>query len=218
MALRNVVLALLLGCTGLSAQTPTSSELVLRPGDAVRLQVGTRGWWIRDAGPGEGREPELSNDFPVLESGEALLPIIGVVEVAGRPFGEIRSEIRERYARELVDAPVMVAPILRIAVLGEVQQPGLVPVDPTLTIADVVAATGGLTPRGDPGKVMLLRDQVTTRISLAEAEGGGGRRLEPGDQILVGRQSWIRENLNVLLPSAASVLAATITTLILRSR
>lgn len=213
MYFRAPIICLLLS-SGLAAQSPTGAELRLRPGDAVRVQVGSRDWQ-----PTPQRHPEGSqqpDDFTILEEGLVLLPIIGLVRVADRPFSEVRAEIRTRFARELVDAPVLVTPVLRIPVLGEVQQPGLLPVDPTLTIADIVAAAGGLTSRGDPDKIMLVRDQGTMRISLSVAEGGGTLRLEPGDQIVVGRQGWIRENLNVLLPSTASILAATITALILR--
>lgn len=208
--LRTLVVASLLFGSGLPAQTPDSVTLRLRPGDGVRLQIVIPGF------PNTPLGSALEPDYPVMDDGVALLPMIGLVDVAGRPFPEVRAEVRERYRDELGDVTVRVTPLLRVAVLGEVRQPGLIPVDPTFTVADLIAAVGGLTPRGDPGKVTLLREGQPMRISL-EVEGDGrARSLRPGDQIVVGRQSWIRENLNLLLPSAASVLAAAITTLILR--
>lgn len=193
----------LLVSSGLTAQTPADpGELRLQPGDMMRLQV--------------GREPHLSGEYPVTEEGVALLPIIGLVEVRGRRFADVRAEVRRRYAVELREAEVLVTPVLRIAVLGEVRGPGLLPVDPTLTVADVIAAAGGLTPRGDPGKVTLVRNGQPTRISLETGAEGRDRPLQSGDQIVVGRQSWVRENLNVLLTAGASVVAAAITSLILR--
>lgn len=213
-----LIVALLVLSSGAAAQSPDSADLRLRPGDAVRLQVGARGWWNEPDVPTEPPRPAPNNDYTVLESGVALLPMVGLVRVAGRPFDQVRSEIQRRFGAELVDAPVLVSPVLRIAVLGEVQQPGLIPVDPTLTVADVIAAAGGLTQRGDPRKITLLREREPLRISLAVGDGGGGRSLRPGDRIVVGRESWFRENANLLLPSAASVLAATITALILQSR
>jgi hypothetical protein len=41
-------------------------------------------------------------------------------------------------------------------------------------------------------------------------------RLMPGDQVVVGRRSWIGRNMNVLIGAAASVVAAAVTSLILR--
>jgi protein involved in polysaccharide export with SLBB domain len=200
---RGILLTVLLLAPPLQAQAPDiPSALRLRPGDHVRLQV--------------GGEPELTGDFAVTEGGVVLLPLIGVVRVVGRPFAEVRDEIGTRFAAEVVDAPVLVTPVLRVPVLGEVQQPGLMPVDPTLTIADVVAAAGGLTPRGDPSRVWLIRDGASTRISLDGARVASMPPLLPGDRIVVGRRGWLAENFNAVLAASATVLAATITSLILR--
>jgi hypothetical protein len=40
--------------------------------------------------------------------------------------------------------------------------------------------------------------------------------LRSGDQIVVGQQGWMRENLPIFISAAASVLAAAVTTLIIR--
>lgn len=203
MQLRSLVLALFLVSPGLAGQNPDGSvALQLRPGDAVRLQVGD--------------EPELSGDYNVTEEGVTLLPVIGLITVAGRPFSDVRSEIRAAYAAEILDASVLVIPVLRIAVLGEVQQPGLMPVDPTLTVADVVSAAGGLTPLGDPRKVILVRGDRPTRISLEAGAAERAPTLLSGDQIVVGRRGWVRENLNVVITAGSSILVAVVTALLLR--
>ncbi|HEX2092265.1 MAG TPA: polysaccharide biosynthesis/export family protein [Longimicrobiaceae bacterium] len=184
------------------AQTP-SGELRLRPGDAVRLAVSD--------------EPTLSGDFPVVESGRVLLPEIGLVAVAGRPFGEVEREVRDGYRRIVVDREVVLVPLVRVAVLGEVRQPGLFPVDPTETVADVLARAGGITPTGNPRRVALVRDGRTTRVRLTPSAPALAERLRSGDQIIVGQRGWLRENLPVVVGAGTSVLAATITSLIIRS-
>lgn len=176
--------------------------LRLRAGDMVRLQI--------------GGEPDLTGDYPITADGSVLLPLVGLVRVAGRPFDEVRSEVEAAYGGELPSPTLVLVPLLRIAVLGEVRQPGLLPVDPTLTVADVLASAGGLTPVADPGRIMLLRDGGTVRLSLDEPTKLLDHSLRPGDQIVVSRQSWVRENLTVLVGAGASVLAAALTSLILR--
>jgi len=204
MRICTLILALLFPLAGLGAQASSFSATVqLGPGDAVRLQI--------------FGEPSLTADYFITEEGLVLLPIIGLIRVADRPFAEARSEIQARYARELLDSPVLVTPVLRIAVLGEVQQPGLFPVDPTMDVAEVIASAGGLTARGDPRKVMVIRDGDERAVPLGADTGRGIPPLQPGDQILVGRQSWFRENINVILTSAATVVAAAVTSLILVS-
>ena len=72
-----------------SAQQPVAEPLVLRPGDAVRVE-------IRD-------EPDLTAEYPVSESGQVLFPIIGRVRVADRPWTEVSAELDAAYGRELAN-------------------------------------------------------------------------------------------------------------------
>jgi polysaccharide export outer membrane protein len=194
--------ALLLFAGAAGAQEPVVPLLQLRPGDLIRLEVPD--------------VAELSAEFAVADDGTVLLPLIGSLVVTGRPFTEVSRDILASYSRELIETPVRVTPVLRIAVLGEVRQPGLVPADPTYTLADVLAAAGGLTPDGDAGRITLLRDGESTRFSLNDGSLLLERRMMSGDQVVVARRSWIARNINVLVGAAASALAAAVTSLILR--
>jgi protein involved in polysaccharide export with SLBB domain len=186
----------------LAAQANGTVPLVLRPGDAIRLEV-----------------PDvaaLGGEYTVSEDGTVLLPMIGSVAVAGRSFGDVTQDIVMAYSHQLVDTPIKVVPVLRIAVLGEVRQPGLIAADPTYTLADLLAAAGGLTPDGDDGRITLHRAGQAMRISLKAQDGLLLQPLQPGDQLVVARRSWIRQNLNVVIGAAATVVAAAVTSLILR--
>lgn len=185
-----------------TASAQTSSDLRLRAGDGVRLSV-------RD-------EPTLSGEFPVVEPGRVLLPEIGIVMVAERPYSAVEAEVRERYGRILVNPEVVLVPLVRIAVIGEVREPGLFPVDPSQTVADLLATAGGITPIANTGNIALVRDGTITRIRLDPGAAALADRLRSGDQIVVGRRSWIHENLPIVLGAAASVLAAATTGLIVR--
>jgi polysaccharide export outer membrane protein len=193
-------LLLLLAATAVAAQT--TGDLRLRPGDGMRLT-------IRD-------EPKLSGDFPVVEPGRVLLPEIGLIDVADRPFSVVQAEVRAGFGRILVDREVVVVPLVRVAVLGEVRQPGLFPVDPSQTVADVLATAGGITDTGSTGNIDLVRGGRTTRIRLTPGGADLAERLRSGDQIVVGRRSWLHENIPIVIGAAASVLAAATTGLIVR--
>ena len=147
LALALLLSAALIGT--LRAQNP----LLLRPGDALRVR-------IQD-------EPSWSGDFDVGEDGTVLLRPLGLVPVTGRPFAQVKDELLRAYQRELVNAAVTISPLVRIAVLGEVQRPGLLPVDPTLSLADVVAAAGGITPLGDRNKVRMVRHGRVITAAIA---------------------------------------------------
>ena len=181
---------------------PDYASFRLRPGDAVRLVV-------KD-------DTTLSREFPVLEDGTIVLPVIGRIPVVGHEFREVEQRVRAAFAGELLDPVVALSPLVRVAVLGEVRMPGLYVADGTYALADVLARAGGLAPTASLRRVTLVREGTTQKL---EARNGapvldGGMR--PGDQIVVGRRSWASDNVPVLVGAAASVLAAAITTLLVR--
>jgi len=180
----------------------TQSPLLLRPGDALRIQV-------QD-------EPSWSGDFEITQDGSVLLRPLGLVSVAGRPFDEVRQQLLQAYQRELIHGAVSIIPLVRIAVLGEVQRPGLLPVDPTLSLADVVAAAGGITPLGDRNKVRLVRDGRAITARLDPESDTRSLTLRSGDQIFVSRRSWWAQNAPVIIGALGSVTAAVIASILVR--
>ncbi len=196
LALALLLSAALIGT--LRAQNP----LLLRPGDALRVQV--------------NEEPSWSGDFEIGQDGTALLPPLGLVSVTGRPFAEVKDELLRAYQRELVNPAVTITPLVRIAILGEVQRPGLLPVDPTLSLADVVAAVGGITPLGDRNKIRLVRDGRAMTARLDPDSPTRTLTLRSGDQVFVGRRSWWAQNGPVLIGALGSVTAAVIASILVR--
>lgn len=190
------------GVPGRARGQPAAADVQLSPGDAVRVEV-------KD-------EPGLSGEFPVGEDGAVLLPLIGLVAAAKRPFSEVRREVEERYAGELSEPVVRVTPLVRIAVLGEVRRPGLFPVDPTYTLGDVLALAGGLTPSADTRRVFVQRGDQAIVVRLDPESSLLDLEPRSGDQIIVARQSWFREHLAVFVGAMASVAAAGVTALIVR--
>lgn len=182
------------------AQAP--SELSLRAGDALRVVV-------RD-------EARLGGEFPVAEEGYVLLPLLGRVQVAGRPFRAVRDELLAAYARELTDAVVQVTPLLRVAVFGEVRQPGLLAVDPTHTLADVLALAGGTTAAARRDRVLLVREGRGMPVPLQPGEAALRASLRSGDRVLVERRGWFRENAGLFVGAVASVAVAAVTSLLIR--
>lgn len=177
-------------------------ETRLRPGDAVRVE-------IKD-------EPALSGEFLVGENGVALLPLVGLVPVGDRPFREVRDELLSAYAVQLVDPVIRITPVRRIAVLGEVRRPGLFPVDPTYTVSDLLAAAGGLTPHADRGKISVVREGEVVIARLDPNSASLRALLRSGDQIIVGRRSWLSENTPFVVGAIGSMAAAAIAALIVR--
>lgn len=194
-----VGLLVLMPTSALLAQVPERNLLRLGPGDRVRVEV---------AG-----DSTLSGDFDIDSEGRVLVPIVGLATAAGRPFGEVAREIVDGFNRELVGPLVRVIPLLRVSVLGEVQTPGLYWVDPTMTLAEVLAASGGLT---DSARQEDVRIRRGAELIVLSANAQILPSLRSGDRIVVGRRGFVSDNGPLLIGAAASVLAAVLTSLILR--
>lgn len=174
----------------------------LQPGDLVRLLI-----W---------REPDMSGDFLVDESGAVTLPMLGSRRAAGVPIATLRAGLIRDFQVQLRNPSITITPLRRINVLGEVNKPGVYPVDMTATVSEVVAMAGGVNPTGDPRRVSIVRrdgrvlqDRVSVEASLTQTG------IRSGDQVVVGRRSWVDRNSATLLATGISILASVVTTLII---
>ena len=163
---------------------------VLQPGDLIRLKI-----W---------REPDLSGDYRLDENGVATLPKLGPLQVSRLSTDSLKSMLVSKYSLYLRNPSVEVTFLRRINVLGEVKSPGLYDVDPTMTVADVVAMAGGVTPDGNSKKIELLRQDSGGSSDISPQSRLADSPLRSGDQLRVPQRSWLSRN-------AATVVAAGIT-------
>lgn len=173
-----------------SRQLSRANSRGLEPGDMVRLKI-----W---------REPDLSADYRVDEKSMVVFPKIGTVDVSRLPADSLRSLLVSSYSKYLQDASVDVTFLRRIDIIGEVKNPGLYHVDPTMSLPDVLAMAGGVTPEGDANKIQLIRRGSRAPVHLARDVSLADSTLQSGDELRVPQRSWLSRN-------AAAVLAAGIT-------
>jgi protein involved in polysaccharide export with SLBB domain len=174
---------------------PPEATFTLEPGDVVKTDV-----W---------RERDLTGEFSVDEAGRLTLPMIGMVQVTGRPWTVLRDSLLGEYARQLKNPSVTLTPLRRVQVLGEVARPGNYLADPTLSLAGLVALAGGATFNGDLHRVRVVRGGRTI-ISSASVESlllQNG--IHSNDQVFVDRRAWLERNGAIvasLLVSTAGIL------------
>jgi protein involved in polysaccharide export with SLBB domain len=175
-----------------SAATSESPE-PLRPGDVVRLRI-----W---------REPDLSGDFHVDESGLVVLPKLGPVSVGVISRDSLRRSLLAAYSTYLKNPSIEVVLLRRVNVLGAVRNPGLYPVDPTMTIADALALAGGPTPEGKRDRVDLVRGGDRLKVRLDPATRLGDTPIRSGDQLFVPERSWLSRNPGLVIGTLTAVTA-----------
>ena len=105
---------------------------------------------------------------------------------------------------------VTVEPLFRMAVLGQVRSPGLYTVNPTLSVLDVVAMAGGPTPSGSLNKIQLMRGGEALKLSFSKGSSLQDMGVRSGDQIMVGRKGFSREDLGLILTVTQVALSVAI--------
>lgn len=184
-----------------SAPPPiAASAATLKPGDLIRLWV-----W---------REEDLTDEFPVPESGVVVFPKIGPVQVTGIPKTVLRDSLVRALSTYLRNPSIEVRFQHRISVLGSVRKPGLFHVDETHSLADVLALAEGASPDGKPDEVRLIRGSTTIVGGLTRGTRIASLPLESGDQLYVPQRSWMERNTALMAALVSGVVSVGVAILV----
>lgn len=118
------------------------------------------------------RHPEYDGSFTVRGDGMLYLHDVGLVEVTGLTLAELQDRVRDEYARILKNPSVYVdieqySTRRKVAVQGFVANPGVISLtNPRTTIFEVLAQSGGVSPEGDRGAILIAR-RVEGKIQIA---------------------------------------------------
>ena len=179
----------------------STSPATLKAGDIIKIAV-----W---------REPDLSGEFVVNESGVVTLPLLGKINVLSIPIDQLSDRLIERYSAELQNPSITVTPLRRIYVLGEVSRPGVFTVDPTITIAGAIALAGGATSNGDVDRLRVIRNGEVILNEASLTASLTAVNIRSDDQVFVDRRGWFDRN-STFAASALISIATLVLTLIRR--
>jgi polysaccharide export outer membrane protein len=167
----------LLGCSPVGSNLPpldqgpvADASYKLGPGDQIKVTV-------------FGAD-DLSGEFPVSDTGTAVLPLIGEVKAAGLTPRELETAIRSKLAAGYLKDPKVSIQIMNfrpIYVLGEVSKPGDHPYVPGMTVRSAIALAGGFTPRANQTFVVVTRKNQEFRASVSST-------LRPDDVVQVSER------------------------------
>jgi polysaccharide export outer membrane protein len=189
-------------------------HLPTRPDSAA-----ARGYQIQ---PGDELEikffyaPELNGRLVVPPTGDIALPLIGEVSTTSRTAGELGRVISEAYRAHMArsDATVNFLSLAPRSVFvgGEVHTPGLVQLQPPLTVTQAIFSAGGPKYTAQMEKVVVISQQpggvpqhrvVDVDAMLAGKADPGGLQIEAYDVVFVPKtgvakagqfvQSYVRD-------------------------
>ena len=104
--------------------------------------------------------PELNKTVTVQPDGRISLPLIRAVMAADRTIPELRGELSEAYAGQLLRPVVEISPKaapLKVFVGGEVGNPGVIDLQGDSDALRAIIQAGGVRTSANLGKVIILR-------------------------------------------------------------
>ncbi len=131
----------------------------LYPGDEVEISFPTN--------------PEYNKTLTVRPDGRVTLPILGDMEVAGRPIDDVRADTRRAYATQFrnpnIDMAVKPQPI-RVSVGGEVGAPGDVSLIADDNALQAIIRAGGVKTTGNLKRVQIIRRGAAGSLMMTEVD------------------------------------------------
>ncbi len=164
----------------------TSDSYVIGESDEISISV----WKEPDLSTGSGK------DVTVRSDGMISMPLLGDVKAAGKTPLELAAEITVKLKKYIQDPNVTVILVAmrskEVYLIGEVAKPGPFYLAPGMTLLQVIAYAGGLTPYANSKKIYILRNasgkQEKIPVQYKRALKGDGSLnliLYPGDTIVV---------------------------------
>jgi len=159
---------------------PASGSYALGPGDTLNITI----WGSLSA----------KNELAIDRNGEITIPKIGNINVSGQTYNQARDTINKAISRYYKNFELNVTlgkiRTIQIFAVGEVANPGSIPVSSLSTVINALSMAGGPTRNGSLRNIRLMRDgKLVSEIDLYDMflSGNSGKdiRLQNGDTIFV---------------------------------
>jgi polysaccharide export outer membrane protein len=170
--------------SGLSYQPtlnmPVPADYVMGPGDTLEVQLfGSQNQVLR---------------LTVMRDGRIGFPQLGPIEISGRRYSDVKSDIEGRVARQMIGTRASVSMgetrAINVFVLGEAKYPGSYTVSGLATVTSALFAAGGVKPKGSLRNIQLKRQgQVARTLDLYDllmrGDSADDAKLLPGDVVFI---------------------------------
>ncbi|CAK0760163.1 polysaccharide biosynthesis/export protein [Gammaproteobacteria bacterium] len=159
---------------------PVPLDYVIGPGDSIEIQIFGK----------------ISASYTLIVSrdGELNFPSIGPIPVAGMKFSELRENLMDRVASQMIGnkANITMGQLrsIRVLILGEAQHPGSYTISALSTLTNALLVSGGVKPIGSLRNIQLKRNgQTVVTLDLYDlllrGDTRSDARLAPGDVLFI---------------------------------
>lgn len=161
----------------------------------------------------EGQQA-LADTFDIGAGRILALPVVGSVSLKGVLRTELESHLKTHIAKIIVDPVVLARPLIRIAVIGEVREPGYYAISIDAPLTDAVMEARGPTAAAALGNIRIERGTSTLysgstlQQAIADGKTLDDMNLRAGDRLVVPPQprrgiSDLARTVMVALPTLA---------------
>jgi polysaccharide biosynthesis/export protein len=174
-----------------------SSNYLLGAGDKLKLDI--------------YNVPEFSGEYQVLSDGTLNLPAIGALSVRGMTLKQASAEISTRFKkvlrRPVVTVSLLEARPVKIAIAGEVNNPGTYTVSPTSetgipSVTRMIQQAGGFTQSADLRMVQVRRRQPGKVGTSNSINVNLLQLIRTGD---ISQDLLLQDGDSIFIPTAASI-------------
>lgn len=167
------------------AEAQAVPEYPLGPGDIVKITV--------------YNNPDLTTEAEISQNGSISFPLVGEVKVGGLSRAEAEKVISASLGNggfvpnAHVNMLVLQYRSQQVSVIGEVNKPGKYPINQQLTLTDLIAMAGGISPKGGDRVSIIRKDgngktvqyEVDFKNVLAGGNPAKNVRIDSDDIIYV---------------------------------
>jgi polysaccharide export outer membrane protein len=143
------------------AEAPSAPEYPLGPGDIVKINV--------------YNNPDLTTEAEISQNGTISFPLVGEVKIGGLSRADAEKAISASLGQggfvpnAHVNMLVLQYRSQQVSVIGEVNKPGKYPINQQVTLTDLIAMAGGISPKGGT-TVSIIRKDGNGRTAQYEVD------------------------------------------------
>ena len=133
-------------------------------GDAVKITI----WESWERAGINTFASNFNGEYVIDGEGFMVLPIFGKINVIGMTPERLADLLRQKLAPFTKDPIILVVPLIRITLVGQLGKPGSYRVDPSNSLWDIFRMAGGPNPNGDLKRTGIRRGGETIKKDLFE--------------------------------------------------
>ena len=177
-----------------------SQDYVLGPADVIEVDL--------------LGQPDFTTKQRITEDGAIRLPMIGIVKAGNKTVGTLSDEVAQKlksggfYAAPIVKIDVVSFGSKYMTVLGNFNQPGLVPIDHPYRLSEIVARVGGVKEGGADYVDYTPRNGKERKIQISDLASGDAKDdpyVAPGDKLYSPQADLVYISGQVKSPGAFAI-------------